>query len=400
MIQVIQASLCGMLPINILPIRYFRAMNNLDEVLEKYNFELPPTLIAKYPHEKRSDGKLLELTPNGKINHADLQFSQLANLLEPNDLLIFNDTRVEKRRVFLQRKTGAKLETVFLQEDAKKNVWQCLIKKAAKLNFDETIFSIKNPHIEFVYLGRHKTNSQICLLQANTSIDFTVFEQIGNMPIPPYFNRPAEEIDDLYYQSIFAQKGKSAAAPTASLHFDTDLMDKLAKKNIQSEFLTLNVSFGTFSPLTQTNLDEKKLHHESFEISHKLLKKLQNHDYNRLIAVGTTTLRVLETLFLQNRGSYASITQLPLHSYIVAGEKHFSGEIDSFFLPPHQINSIDGLITNFHLPASTLLMLICCIQPRKSILDLYKEAISRKMKFFSYGDGTLLWRQSMKAGSK
>jgi len=375
-------------------------MNSLNGLNEQYYYYLPKELIAKYPVKKRDESKLLHYNmKQGKI--IDSNFSSIINFLEEGDLLVANNTKVEARRVFLQREKKGReepaiLEVVFLEKGAtplekiylstqdqpstKKEVWKALIKKRKRLQDKETLISIVDSNYKFmvhkledgrVFLEEQFENSNDTLETEKN--DF--FEKIGQMPIPPYLNRYEEELDKTSYQSIFAEHSGSAAAPTASLHFSEKIKLDLQKKNIDLDFVTLHIGYGTFAPLTEENIINKNLHPETYSISSSLAQRLRDKEYNRLIVVGTTALRTIETVYRKTKGKF---------------DKDLSGSTDLFLYPPDEIFMSDGLITNFHLPSSSLLMLVACMTGREEILDVYKHAVNEKYRFFSYGDAMLL----------
>ncbi|MCS6985152.1 MAG: tRNA preQ1(34) S-adenosylmethionine ribosyltransferase-isomerase QueA [Leptospiraceae bacterium] len=338
------------------------------EDLDLYDFDLPSELIARYPKEPPDSCRLL-VYDQGKIKHAF--FYELPEYLKEGDLLIANDTVVEERRVFLRRKSGARLEAIFLEEPSE-GFFEVLLKKASRIREGEELTSEKKPDVIFIYT-RQEGKSYLRLVGERTH---DLFGQIGEMPIPPYLGREAEEKDKNYYQNFFAKgKLKSAAAPTAALHFTPRVISALESKHIGLAFVSLAIGYGTFASLRNENFRAKKLHEERYEIPYETARILQEKKYRRLIAVGTTSLRVLETVYRKSQGSY---------------ESHLSGKTDLFLHPPDEVKSVQGLITNFHLPRSSLLLLVACLIPREELLSLYHEAIQNSYRFFSYGDAMLI----------
>lgn len=360
--------------------------------IEPYFFDLPPELIAGEPVSPPDSCRLMTLGPQPEDEPGHHTFSQLPQLLEAGDLLVFNDTAVEARRVFLRRSQvgrngqkgeGARVESVFLKrvslDSGPPRHWQVLIKKRARLRDGEILTTEKgapNKPLEFEVLK--KEDGRTYLLEP---LDITpqIFDQIGQMPIPPYLKREEREQDRTNYQNPFAKNPGSAAAPTAALHFTPHLVQALKAKGVHLEFLTLHVGYGTFAPLKPQNLETKKLHPEEYFIPETLAALLAKKEYNRLIVVGTTALRAIETAARKSQGKYNS---------------HLQGETDIFIFPPDPIYSADALITNFHLPGSSLLMLCSSLAGRPILMEAYRQAVAMKYRFFSYGDAMLLFNNS------
>lgn len=336
--------------------------------LKLYSFTLPKELIARFPANPPDSCRLLVSTPK---EIQDAYFYELANFLTKGDLLIANDTVVEKRRVFLKRKTGSRIEAIFLDEE-NPGEYIALVKKASKLKEGEILYSEKNPEIEFMFLRKEK-KSYLRLISEKRE---NLFEEIGQMPIPPYLKREEKAEDRIFYQNFFAKSQvKSAAAPTAALHFTPRVMESLSQKGVKLGFVSLSISYGTFAPLRQENFTKNKLYQEYYSLPQETAKLLQERNYKRLIAVGTTSLRVLETVYRKSNGKFHTALQ---------------GFTDLFLHPPDKVYSVDGLITNFHLPESSLLLLVACMIDREKLLSLYEYAISQKYRFYSYGDAMLI----------
>ncbi|MDH4262128.1 MAG: tRNA preQ1(34) S-adenosylmethionine ribosyltransferase-isomerase QueA [Spirochaetia bacterium] len=354
-------------------------------LIDEYYYDLPDELIARYPIEPPDACRLLQVS-NRQIN--DLYFTNLPDCLEEGDLLVVNNTRVEARRVFLRRldqnkNPGARIESVFLDipdqqpDDAHNPCWSVLIKKRQRLKDKEILYSDVDENIFFTL---HKYPDGRTFLEESTHLTPQLFDAIGQMPIPPYLQREEEVIDRSLYQNPFLireklqQKG-SVAAPTAALHFTDSIIQKLKFKNIQIASLTLNISYGTFAPLKQENFTSGKLHEESYELPEELAVKLEKRDYNKLYAVGTTSLRVLETVNSMTKGKY---------------NNYLKGKTNLFLYPPYQITSVNGMITNFHLPSSSLLMLTSCFTGKEQMMKIYGHAVDKRYRFFSYGDAMLI----------
>ncbi len=343
---------------------------NLEEELELYNFELPEDLIAKYPVIPRDHAKLLVIKNN---QFFDDFFYNLPQYLENDCLLVFNNTKVAHRRLYLNYK-NKNFEVVFL-ERIENNIWKCLINKGRKIKIhdslwiDDYFFRLEKRDKLFFYLSCwHKDQP---FLKNYEEENF--FSQYGNIPIPPYLKRVSEEIDRVYYQTIFAEKANSVAAPTAGLHFTEKLIERL-KQKCKITYIHLSIGYGTFSPLTKENFIQNKLHKEYYTISRKTAEILNEYK-NSIICVGTTTLRALE----DNLRKFQNF-------------KSGDFETELFIKPPDTIISAKGLITNFHLPGSSLLMLVSAFLDTNTIRNAYEHAIKKRYRFFSYGDGMLILR--------
>lgn len=337
--------------------------------LEEFDFPLPEELIAKYPAEKRDHSRLMVVhRDTGEIQILP-KFKDIEQILTERDLLVFNSTKVSKRRVYLKTATGKTHECLFLEEIAP-NVWQCLVKNASKLKPGRGLFTF-DEEWEFVFERDSEFN---ILLKSNQKVTEDFFKKYGLVPIPPYLKREAESIDEERYQTVFAKQMGSVAAPTAALHFTKELLDSLTQKGITFLDVCLNIGYGTFAPLTEKEIQNKKLHKESYTIPEETAEILnKERGVKRVIAIGTTTLRALESCLNENKSYQAG---------------HFQTEL--FIQPQDKIHSIDALITNFHLPKSSLLLLVSAFASRELILEAYRRAISERMRFFSYGDAMLI----------
>ncbi len=337
--------------------------------LQEYQFELPESLIAKFPAEPPDSCRLLVFKrQNNAISEG--YFYQLANYLEPGDLLVANDTLVEERRVFLRRATGARLEAIFLEE-VRPGAYKVLIKKAKRLQDGELLTAERESAIRFMV---EKNNGVVLCLQGELIAD--LFPKIGQMPIPPYLKREEHPLDREQYQNYFAvARLKSAAAPTAALHFTDRVMESLKQKGVDVAYVSLAVGYGTFAPLREENFRNRSLHKEVYFIPEETALRLRSKDYRRLISIGTTSLRVLETVHRLTDGKFDS---------------HLAGETNLFVFPPDRVRSVHGLITNFHLPGSSLLLLVAAFIGKEKVLEIYRKAIAGQYRFYSYGDAMLL----------
>lgn len=341
-----------------------------------FDYPLPNELIARYPLEVRSASRLMHMNADGQI--FDRQFSDLVNLLNAGDLLVFNDTKVMKARLFGQKATGGAVqilvERILANEQALCHV------RASRSPKDGQILHLAQGQIRVRVCGRQ---DNLFIVQFEQPI-LPILEQFGEMPIPPYFDRRADDNDDDRYQSVFCDPAKlaSVAAPTASLHFDDKILNALHAKGINTAFVTLHVGAGTFAPVKSDNILEHKMHVEYAELPQSTADLINQTRQNGgdIIAVGTTVTRVLESAFVKT----ASFDKPDLSAW--------AGDTDIFIYPPYRFGVIDRLITNFHLPKSTLLMLVSAFSGMDNIKNAYAHAIAQRYRFFSYGDAMVLDR--------
>lgn len=365
--------------------------------LKEYDYHLPPELIASYPKAQRSASRLLVYHAGKSPRIQDKEFHDLPDILKTEDMLIFNNTRVSPRRLRLKRKSGAHLEALFLKELSNQS-WACLLGAKSKLKLGERLYLSQSYHDktqqereniyrkapEFIFLGSLKSGKQSSLLPLLAGTDKAAwadpkeaeacFAVYGEIPIPPYLGRKPEELDKERYQTVYAQEAGSVAAPTAGLHFCEALLSRLKERGISMENLDLKIAYGTFAPLNTENFTSSSLHAEEYSLSDSLAQLLNQKNKGRRIAVGTTTLRALEDNFRKHKGRFA------------AGQ--FS--TDLFLKAPDHLCTTQGLITNFHLPASSLLFLMGAYLGKKQILSIYRYAIQNSYRFFSYGDAMLV----------
>lgn len=365
--------------------------------VDDYDYELPDSLIARYPLEERSASKLLYLPaslnkkPSKPIDHL---FTDLPSLLNTGDLIVFNDTKVMKARLFGQKDTGGKVEVLIERlvqhEDMtadKLEPWReqaatyphlalCHIKASKAPKIGQQL-SLAGAQMNALMIGR-EDNLFILAFAAPLLPDL---ERYGELPIPPYFERHADATDNTRYQTVFHDPAKlaSVAAPTASLHFDEKVLAMLADKGINTAFVTLHVGAGTFAPVKADNLLEHKMHSEYAHLPQATADLINQTHANgkQVIAVGTTVTRVLESAYQQT-----AIDGQPLASW--------SGDTEIFIYPGFKFGVIDRLLTNFHLPKSTLLMLVAAFAGKSTIEQAYQHAIEQQYRFFSYGDAMLL----------
>ena len=348
-------------------------------LLSDFDFELPEELIAIRPASPRSSARLL-MARGDKID--DRLVSDLPKFLKPGDRLVLNDTKVlpvrmsgVRNRSFDGNKIASAHIEVTLLTKKKQRTWGALIKPLRRIKLGEKIIFDKSFHAKLI----DKTDGQ-AVLQFN--IEGTEFmkrlENLGIMPLPPYIasKRPADERDNVDYQSVFARNSGSVAAPTASLHFDHDLLAEIDKIGVETSFVTLHVGAGTFMPVKDEDIKNHKMHSEFGHISQETADEIKKTQKNggRIIPVGTTALRLLETA-AQSDGTLSE----------------WYGETDIFIYPGYKFKVADGLMTNFHLPKSTLIMLVSALMGKETIETIYNHAIKHRYKFFSYGDSSLLF---------
>ena len=338
--------------------------------LSDFNFELPDELIARYPLETRSASRLLHLKSDGQFD--DLQFKNILDLFDEGDLLVLNDTKVMKARLKGKRASGGSIE-VLVEKLLDQFVAHCHIKASNSPKAGAELF-VGTDLVKVTVQGRHEN---LYVVEFSQPI-LDVLDQYGALPIPPYFNREAEEIDTERYQTVFNDPTKiaSVAAPTASLHFDEELLRKLEEKGIQKTFVTLHVGAGTFLPVRTTDIENHIMHSEWCQVSDEsmTLIKATKARGNKVITVGTTATRATESAAQAHHGEL----------------KGWTGDTQIFIYPGYEFKVVDRLITNFHLPESTLLMLVSALSNRDNILSAYKHAVAEKYRFFSYGDAMLV----------
>lgn len=339
--------------------------------LEEFDYELPEELIAQVPIEKRDESRLMVLDKNKKtIEHK--QFKSIIDYLKPGDCLVRNNTKVIPARLYGKKDTGANVEFVLLNQ-IEGDIWESIVRPGNKLKpgakvifgdglLEATILDVMEGgtrKVEFKYDG----------------IFNEILDKIGLMPLPPYIHESLKENDR--YQTVYAKYNGSAAAPTAGLHFTPELLKQIEDKGVKIANVTLHVGIGTFRPVKEENIEEHKMHTEHFYIKQEDVDKINETKKSggRVIAVGTTSCRVLETIADENTGLV----------------KEIEADTGIYIYPGYKFKCIDGLITNFHLPKSTLLMLVSAFADREFILKAYNEAVRNRYRFFSFGDAMFIF---------
>lgn len=342
--------------------------------LDDFNYNLPEELIAKYPTEKRDEAKMLVVDKiTGNIVHK--HFYDFVDYLNPNDVLILNNTKVIPARLLGKKETGANIE-IFLTRYLGENDWQAIIRNSKRLKDGDIVIISDILKVLIKKKGEANNDGNIPehlveLIYSNGSME-DILNKTGKIPLPPYIQREAEEKDKEDYQTVYAKVSGSVAAPTAGLHFTNEILEKIEKKGIKIAYVTLNVGLGTFLPVKTNDINNHKMHTESYFIP-KETADIINNKKGSLVAIGTTSLRCLEANFKK----FGKI-------------KEGYDETDIFIYPPYDFKVVDKLLTNFHLPKSTLLMLVSAFSSREIILNAYNEAIKNNYRFFSYGDCTFL----------
>jgi S-adenosylmethionine:tRNA ribosyltransferase-isomerase len=345
-----------------------------------FDFALPPELIAQQPPEKRGQSRTLVMNrATGELR--DSQFAEFPSLLRPGDLLVLNDSRVIPARLYARRtllrdheKPTGRIE-VMLTEPAGENLWHALVRPGRKVAIGERlVFPASNGAIVLEAEVRERGQFGDRLLEFAPVDDFfSVLDQIGHMPLPPYIHRDDIAADRERYQTVFSRERGSVAAPTAGLHFTPQMLDTISATGVEVARVTLHVGLGTFAPLRVDNVDEVQLHHERYTIpatTADAVNSARSQD-RRIVAVGTTVVRTLEAAAQRTGGE-------PLEAH--------SGETSIFISPGFQFRVVDALLTNFHLPQSSLLMLVSAFAGRERVLAAYSYAVRAQYRFFSYGD--------------
>ncbi|QGT99911.1 S-adenosylmethionine:tRNA ribosyltransferase-isomerase [Candidatus Syntrophocurvum alkaliphilum] len=339
--------------------------------LSTYKFELPSELIAQHPVSPRDSSRLLVLDKeSGQIK--DEVFKDVIEYLETGDTLVLNETRVMPARLYGYKPTGAKVEVFLLKK--RDQFWEALVRPAKRLK-KGAIINFENSSVEVKVIEDLETPGAKLIQFLNTSNLEEFIEKHGEVPLPPYINRSANEKDKLTYQTIFANKTGSVAAPTAGLHFTDELFTKVQDKGINIVRILLHVGIGTFRPVNSADIRDHKMHYEYYEVEEKTAQLLNETKNNKksIIAVGTTVVRTLETVYNEDYGF-----------------KPCSGETNKFIYPGFKFKAIDKLITNFHLPESSLLMLVAAFAGMDNTMQAYNHAVENKYRFFSYGDSMLI----------
>ncbi|WP_417670306.1 tRNA preQ1(34) S-adenosylmethionine ribosyltransferase-isomerase QueA [Pseudoalteromonas tetraodonis] len=338
-----------------------------------FSFDLPDELIARFPKADRTSSRLLSLNgPTGEIGHKI--FSDILELVNENDLLVFNNTKVIPARMFGQKESGGKVEVLVERVLDEHRVLAHI--RASKSPKPGNVLILEGK-AKAIMVARHDTLFELEFDRNENVLD--ILNDVGHMPLPPYIDRPDNEADRERYQTVYGEKPGAVAAPTAGLHFDDKLMAALKDKGVQMAFVTLHVGAGTFQPVRVESVDEHIMHSEYIEVPQDVVDAVASTKAKggRVIAIGTTSVRSLE--------SAAKIHGGKLDTYF--------GDTDIFIFPGYQFNVVDAMVTNFHLPESTLIMLVSAFAGQDNIMGAYNTAIEQQYRFFSYGDAMFLTRK-------
>jgi len=340
--------------------------------LSDFNYTLPPDLIAQHPLEKRTDSRLLEVRTTGKsqVQLIDRPFQEIVTLIRPGDLLVMNDTKVIPARLHGKKETGGNVELLIERISGDKQAWVQI--RASKVPKIGSIVHIHNAASETFPVEMIGYDGRFYEMRFPENV-FSVLERFGELPLPPYIEHQPNLEDAQRYQTVVAKHPGAVAAPTAGLHFDQSLLEQLQQAGVQQVSVTLHVGAGTFSPVREEDLSKHKMHYEWFSVPEATIAAIEQtrRQGGRVIAVGTTSLRALE-------------------SHALSGQS--SGETNLFITPGFEFKIVDCLLTNFHLPKSTLLMLVSAFAGTDTIRKAYQHAIDHRYRFFSYGDAMFLTR--------
>lgn len=339
--------------------------------VDLFDFHLPEELIAQVPLQNRTDSRLMVVNKEtGELKH-DI-FKNISEYLREGDCLVLNDTRVLPARLFgVKKDTGAKIEVLLLKQ-LDGDQWETLIKPAKRVK-EGTEIDFGDGLLSAVCTGTSEHGGRVLEFHYD-GIFYEILDRLGEMPLPPYIK---EQLDDRErYQTVFAREPGSAAAPTAGLHFTEELLNEVREKGVHVTFITLHVGLGTFRPVSVDDVLEHDMHAEFYMITEGTARLLNEVRQNggRIITVGTTSTRTLETIASDNNGTFIES----------------SGWTNIFIYPGYQFKAIDGMITNFHLPKSTLIMLVSALAGRENILHAYTTAVNERYRFFSFGDAMLI----------
>lgn len=339
--------------------------------LSDFHFELPNELIARYPQPSRTASRLLHL--DGATGQcADKQFTDILDLVQEGDLLVFNNTRVIPARVFGRKATGGKIE-VLVERVLDEHRILAHVRSSKSPKEGAALLLGEQDEFNATMVARHDALFEI-QFESNESV-FDILNQIGHMPLPPYIDRPDEDADKERYQTVYNQKPGAVAAPTAGLHFDNELLDQIKSKGVDFAYVTLHVGAGTFQPVRVDKIEEHHMHAEYVEVPQDVVDAIEATKARggRVIAVGTTSVRSLESAAQDAKSKGTPLVP-------------FYGDTEIFIYPGYQYQLIDALITNFHLPESTLIMLVSAFAGYDAVMSAYEHAVTQKYRFFSYGD--------------
>ena len=341
--------------------------------LADFKYELPDELIAQYPPDKRDESKLMVLNKkNGEIEHQN--FPDVLDFFEKDDVLVVNETKVFPARLYgYKEKTNAQVEVLLLRQ-LEETMWEVLVKPARKVRIGNRL--VIADEIGCDVIDNTTSGGRVVKFDYNGHNFFDLIEKIGDSPLPPYIKRNAEPLDKERYQTVYAKKTGAVAAPTAGLHFTDEILNKLKEKGVKLAPIVLHVGLGTFRPVQVEDLSRHQMDSEYYEISEESAEIINEarRNCNKVVAVGTTSVRALETVATPD-----------------GMVKQNSGWTDKFIFPPYKFKVVDALITNFHLPQSTLFILVSTFAGFDYIMNAYEKAMEKKYRFYSYGDAMMIY---------
>jgi S-adenosylmethionine:tRNA ribosyltransferase-isomerase len=343
-------------------------------LVSEFHFPLPDELIAQEPLADREGSRMLHLERSSGL-HSDRGFRDFPALLQPGNLLVFNNTRVFPARLYGRREGDflqGRIEVLLTRQlTAEPNDWECLVRPGRKIGVEERLFFGEHDELQAEVLSRGEFGERRIRFQPVDDFH-AVLDRIGHVPLPPYISRQDSSRDRERYQTVYAQQRGSVAAPTAGLHFTPEILDRIRQRGVETADITLHVGLGTFQPVRVERVEDHQIHSEAYSISASAAAAINQarRDARRIIAVGTTTVRTLEHAVRSGAGK------------IVPG----AATSDLFVYPGFEFQVVKAMLTNFHLPQSTLLMMVCAFGGRENLLRAYKHAVSARYRFYSYGD--------------
>ncbi len=341
--------------------------------LGDFDYPLPKKYIAQYPGDKRDQSKLMVVNRKEKtIEHK--KFSNIANYLRKNDLLILNNTKVFPARLFATKdRTDAKVE-VFLLRELAENLWEVMVRPARKVRIGNKL--VFTPKLVCDVIDNTVSGGRVVRFESESQTELhSIIDRIGTSPLPPYITRDPEPSDKKRYQTVYATERGAVAAPTAGLHFTQGLLNKLEKKGVKVEYITLHIGLGTFRPVQVEDLNRHQMDSEYFEVSPSTAMAINEarKKHRKIVAVGTSTIRALETVVVSG--------------FMVSPKR---GWTDKFIYPPYDYKMVDGMVTNFHMPKSTLMMMVTAFADIELLKKAYREAKKHNYRFLSYGDAMII----------
>lgn len=330
-----------------------------------FDFHIPEELIAQYPLEKREEARLMVVDRRrGSLEHRS--FKDIVEYLEEGDLVVFNNTRVIPARLRLEKVTGGKVE-ILLTEKMEEGRWKAIGTRLRRIREGMSLYYMGE---EVLKVEKKMDNGELVV-----NIDDEKVKRIGEIPLPPYIKRAPEKIDEAFYQTVYAKINGSSAAPTAGLHFTEELINSLKEKGVNIAFVTLHIGLGTFRPIKVDRIEDHKMHREYFSVSEEVagMVNATKRRGGKIVAVGTTVVRALESVASDN-----------------GDVKPYSGYTELYIYPPYKFKVVDSLVTNFHFPRSTLIVLVSAFAGLELIKKAYEEAVRKRYRFYSYGDAMLI----------